>query len=121
MSASTATGQHSWPDILVVTLTHRSLRIDPWRLSALAAVGPGDWPGLMIPWLVTHASQDQRMALFRSIPPLRPFYWLTLRYYPPVRPGVRPRRLGAWGRARPASVYEAVIGKFTVELGRRHD
>ncbi len=35
----------------------------------------------MMPWLVTHASQDRRTALFRSIPPLRLFYWLTLRYY----------------------------------------
>jgi hypothetical protein len=35
----------------------------------------------MVPWLVAHASQDQRTALFRSIPPLRPFYWLNLRYY----------------------------------------
>jgi iron-sulfur cluster repair protein YtfE (RIC family) len=35
----------------------------------------------MIPWLVTHASQDQRTALFRSIPPLRLFYWLNLPYY----------------------------------------
>lgn len=70
----------------------------------------------MMPWLVTHASQDRRTALFRSIPSLRLFYWLTLRYYPPVRPGARPRRLAAWGRARPASVYEAVIDRFPVEL-----
>ena len=35
----------------------------------------------MMPWLVTHASQDRRTALFRSIPPLRLLYWLTLRYY----------------------------------------
>ena len=35
---------------------------------------------------------------------------------PPVRPVARPRRLAAWGRARPASVYEAVVGKFPVEL-----
>ena len=35
----------------------------------------------MIPWLVTHAYQDQRAALFRSIPSLRLFYWLNLRYY----------------------------------------
>ncbi len=214
MSASAATGQHSPPDMLIVTLIHQSLRIDAARLaSALAAVGPGDRPGrvaaigafysqyrgqlalhhrhedelffpalaaragsdamhldeltsqhdaldavlqgvsdrlaaladpagdfaadhagavaalsamtellfahltleeqhalplfesevpaaefkrleartrkatplnrarFMIPWLVTHASQDQRTTLFRSIPPLRLFYWLTLRYY----------------------------------------
>ena len=35
----------------------------------------------MVPWLVAHASPDQRTALFRSIPPLRLFYWLNLRYY----------------------------------------
>ena len=35
----------------------------------------------MIPWLVTHASQDQRTALSRSIPLLRLFYWLTVRYH----------------------------------------
>ena len=35
----------------------------------------------MIPWLVTHANQDQRAALFRSVPPLRLFYWINLRYY----------------------------------------
>jgi hemerythrin HHE cation binding domain-containing protein len=214
MSASTATGQHSGPDMLVVNLIHQSLRIDAARLaSAVAAVGPGDRPGrvaaigafygqyrgqlalhhrhedelffpvlaarvgsdamnlaeltgqhdaldavlqgvsdrlgaladpagdfavdhagavaalsamtellfahltleerhalplfesevpaaefkrlearvrkatprdrarFMVPWLVGHASQDERTALFRSIPPLRLFYWLTLRYY----------------------------------------
>ncbi len=214
MSASTATGQRSGPDMLVVTLIHQSLRIDAGRLaSALAAVGPGDRPGrvaaigafygqyrgqldlhhrhedelffpalaarvgadamhlaeltsqhealdavlqgvcdrlgaladpagdfaadhagavaalsamtellfahltleeqhalplfesevpaaefkrleamvrkatprdrarFMVPWLVAHASPDQRTALFRSIPPLRLFYWLNLRYY----------------------------------------
>jgi len=214
MSTSTATGQRSRPDDLVVTLIHQSLRIDAARLAAaLAAVGPGDRPGrvaaiaafygqyrgqldehhrhedelffpalaaragaeamhldeltaqhhaldavlqavsdrlaaladpagdfaaghagaaaalsamselllahlaleekhalplyqteittaenreleararkatprdrarFMIPWLVTHADQDQRKALFRSIPPLRLFYWLNLRYY----------------------------------------
>ena len=39
MSASTATGQHSKPDMLIVTLIHQSLRIDAARLaSALAAL-----------------------------------------------------------------------------------
>jgi hemerythrin-like domain-containing protein len=42
---------------------------------------PRDLARFMIPWLVTHADQDQRTALFRSIPPLRLFYWLNLRYY----------------------------------------
>jgi len=42
MSASTATGQHSRPDMLFVTLIHQSLRIDAARLaSALAAGRPG--------------------------------------------------------------------------------
>jgi hypothetical protein len=46
MSASTATGQHSRPDMLIVTLIHQSLPIDAARLaSALAAVGPGDRAG----------------------------------------------------------------------------
>ena len=35
----------------------------------------------LIPWLITHASPDQRAALFRSTPPLRLLYWLNLRYY----------------------------------------
>ncbi|MBV9093192.1 MAG: hemerythrin domain-containing protein [Streptosporangiaceae bacterium] len=42
---------------------------------------PRDRARFMIPWLVTHADQDQRTALFRSIPPLRLLYWLNLRYY----------------------------------------
>ena len=42
---------------------------------------PRDRTRFMIPWLVTHASQDQRTALFRSIPPLRLLYWLNLPYY----------------------------------------
>jgi hypothetical protein len=35
----------------------------------------------LIPWVIAHASSDQRTALFRSAPPLRIFYWLNLRYY----------------------------------------
>lgn len=42
---------------------------------------PRDSARFAIPWLVTHADQDQRAALFRSVPPLRLFYWLNLRYY----------------------------------------
>jgi len=48
MGASSVTGQHSRPDMLVVTLIHQSLRIDAARLaSALATAGPGDRPGLV--------------------------------------------------------------------------
>ena len=35
----------------------------------------------LIPWLVAHASPDQRAALFRYAPPLRLLYWLNRRYY----------------------------------------
>ena len=44
MSASTATGQHSKPDMLAVTLIHQSLRIETARLASALAVGPGDRP-----------------------------------------------------------------------------
>ena len=37
--------------------------------------------GFMIPWLVEHASPDQRKALFRSAPPLRIIYLLNRRRY----------------------------------------
>jgi hemerythrin-like domain-containing protein len=35
----------------------------------------------LIPWVVAHASTDQRLALFRSAPPLRLAYRLNLRHY----------------------------------------
>jgi hypothetical protein len=35
----------------------------------------------MIPWIVEHASPDQRKALFRSAPPLRIVYLLNRRRY----------------------------------------
>ena len=35
----------------------------------------------LIPWIIAHASPDQRAALFRSAPPLRLLYRLNLRYY----------------------------------------
>jgi len=35
----------------------------------------------LIPWLVAHATADQRKALFRSAPPLRFAYWLNRRQY----------------------------------------
>jgi iron-sulfur cluster repair protein YtfE (RIC family) len=35
----------------------------------------------LIPWVIAHASADQRAALFRSAPPLRLLYRLSLRSY----------------------------------------
>jgi hemerythrin-like domain-containing protein len=35
----------------------------------------------LVPWVVAHASPDQRRALYRSAPPLRLIYWLNLRRY----------------------------------------
>jgi hypothetical protein len=35
----------------------------------------------LIPWLVEHASPDQRNALFRYAPPLRIVNWLNRRRY----------------------------------------
>ncbi len=52
------------------------------RLEARARKAtPLNRPRFMVPWLVADASQGQQTALFRSIRPLRLFYWLTLRYY----------------------------------------
>jgi hemerythrin-like domain-containing protein len=42
---------------------------------------PRQQSGFMIPWLVEHASPDQRKALFRSAPPLRIIYLLNRRNY----------------------------------------
>lgn len=42
---------------------------------------PRDQARFLIPWIITHASPDQRAALFRSAPPLRLLYRLNLRYY----------------------------------------
>ncbi len=42
---------------------------------------PRGQSGFMIPWLVEHASPDQRKALFRSAPPLLIVYWLNRRRY----------------------------------------
>jgi hemerythrin-like domain-containing protein len=35
----------------------------------------------LIPWVIAHATPDQRDALFRSAPPLRLAYWLNHRRY----------------------------------------
>jgi hypothetical protein len=35
----------------------------------------------LIPWVIAHASADQRAALFTSAPPLRLLYRLNRRYY----------------------------------------
>jgi hypothetical protein len=35
----------------------------------------------LVPWVVAHASPDQRRALYRSAPPLRLICWLNLRRY----------------------------------------
>jgi hypothetical protein len=37
--------------------------------------------GFLIPWIVEHASPDQRKALFKSAPPLRIVYRLNRRRY----------------------------------------
>ena len=42
---------------------------------------PREQSSFMIPWLVEHASPDQRQTLFRSAPPLRIVYLLTRRRY----------------------------------------
>jgi Hemerythrin HHE cation binding domain len=35
----------------------------------------------LVPWVIAHASPDQRRALYRSAPPLRLIYWLNRRRY----------------------------------------
>jgi hypothetical protein len=42
---------------------------------------PREQSGFLIPWIVEHASPDQRKALFRSAPPLRIVNWLNRRRY----------------------------------------
>ena len=42
---------------------------------------PRGQSGFLIPWIVEHASPDQRKALFRSAPPLRVVNWLNRRRY----------------------------------------
>jgi hypothetical protein len=42
---------------------------------------PRGQSAFLIPWIVDHASADQRKALFRSAPPLRIVYWLNRRRY----------------------------------------
>lgn len=42
---------------------------------------PRDRARFLVPWIIAHASSDQRAALFRSAPPLRLFYRLNLRHY----------------------------------------
>jgi hemerythrin-like domain-containing protein len=42
---------------------------------------PREEAGFLIPWIVEHASPDQRKALFRSAPPLRIVNWLKRRRY----------------------------------------
>jgi hemerythrin-like domain-containing protein len=42
---------------------------------------PREQSRFLIPWIVEHASPDQRKALFRSAPPLRIVYWLNRRRY----------------------------------------
>ncbi len=46
MAATTATSQHSRPDLTLVTLIHQALRTDAARLAtAVAAISPADRPG----------------------------------------------------------------------------
>jgi hypothetical protein len=42
---------------------------------------PRGQSGFLIPWIVEHASPEQRKALFRSAPPLRIVNWLSRRRY----------------------------------------
>ena len=46
--------------------------------------------GFMVPWIVEHASQDQRHALFRSAPPLRIVYPLNRRRYERLASALQP-------------------------------
>ena len=76
---------------------------------------PRDRARFMVPWLVAHASPDQRTALFRSIPPLRLLYWLnrattaaSTRRSPAPPEGRGPRKT--------ASVYDAVIVKSRCDV-----
>jgi hypothetical protein len=35
----------------------------------------------LVPWVIAHASPDQRRALYRSAPPLRLIHWFNVRRY----------------------------------------
>jgi Hemerythrin HHE cation binding domain len=53
---------------------------------------PRGQSGFLIPWIVDHASPDQRKALFRSAPPLRIVNWLNRRRYRRLDNCLQPRK-----------------------------